>query len=79
MVCKKFKLKCTKNRRLLALLSSSGLPCFSYLDCRTEVYSQEFAKLRGLRGYLGSMGQKYGLLAWVAWVYKILTWVKKMA
>ena len=32
----------------------------------------ESAKLRGLRGFVGRVGQS---LAWVAWVHKVLVWV----
>ena len=39
----------------------------------------ESAKLRGLRGLVGGVGGVGRKFAWVAWVYKILGWVKKMA
>ena len=41
--------------------------------------SYESAKLRGLRGLVDGVGRKFAWVRWVAWVYKILAWVKKMA
>ena len=28
---------------------------------------------------MGEVGRKFARVTWVAWVYKILAWVKKMA
>ena len=45
-------------------------------------FNNESAKLRGLCGLVGGVGDVGQKFAWptcVVWVYKILAWVKKMA
>ena len=32
-----------------------------------------------VRGCVGGVGPKFACVTWVAWVYKMLVWVKKMA
>ena len=52
---------------------------YQFINAEIRQCRNESAKLRGLSGLVGEVGRKFARVTWVAWVYKILAWVKKMA